>query len=616
VRLSQQLILFVLAATVLPLTVAGFWLLRQAEAEVSVRLEGEQRALATASAEATGTQLSFTLEGLAHSAVVIDWARASADELTGGLRLLASQAPSVVGATLRLPGNRAAPLLSLIDGRAPVPLDRMTLIGVLPLGELASWGDPGLIAIGPVQDSAEGPWLPTAIQVGPRGKDAAMVVVALTLSQLDSWLVAHAAGFATVEIVDGDGRVVASSARHQGLRALDEGRQALVRSNAGWGVTSTGEQVATAAVPGKLGLVSVVSLPLERARAPVRALRRTVLAGLAAAVVLLVIAAVLFIRRVTGRLEALGGVARAFSAGELSARVPAAGHDELAVLAQAFNGMGEELERSRAKLLTWNDELKARVTEATAELRAAQAQLIEAQKLAALGQLGAGVAHEINNPLVGILGNAQLLLMDRREGDPDLAVLRQIEESARRCREITQQLLRFSQRASGLTIGSGDLNAIAERSARLEEPRLTEAGITLVLERSPGVVLADVDPEAIEHVLFQLCANARTAMRVSSVKRLTLRVRALPQPTLEVEDTGKGIEAHALNRLFEPFFTTKEVWSNVGLGLSVAYRIVEQHQGRIEVETKVGQGSRFSVVLQPPGVVTKPGAERSAAVLS
>jgi signal transduction histidine kinase len=596
--------------------VAGFWLLHQAEVELASRLEGEQRALASASAEATGTQLTLTLEGLSRSAVLVDWPSASRAEVEGALRLLAGQAPGVIAATVRLPRGADAPLLANLAGRPAVAFDRAGLLAALPLDELAAWGEPGLIALGPAHDSPEGPWLPTAIQVGARGKEAPVVVLALTLSQLDDWLVAHTPEFSTIEIVDGDGRVVASSAWHRNVRALDEGRRALVRANLSQGVTSTGEQVSTASVPGKLGLLAVVSLPVDRARAPLRALRRTVMGGMGLAATLLVIAALVFISRVTRRLDGLTRVATAYAKGDLSPRVAIAGEDELAELGRTFNVMGAELETSRARLLTWNDELKARVDAATAELRAAQAQLVEAQKLAALGQLGAGVAHEINNPLVGILGNAQLLLMEKADGDPDFALLRQIEESARRCREITQQLLRFSQRASGVSLSPVDLNAVVARTARLEAARLKDAGVELVEQLATGPVMVDADPEALEHVLFQLCANARTAMKTAATKQLTLRVVGGPAPAIEVIDTGRGIDPKYLERIFEPFFTTKDVWSNVGLGLSVSYRIVEQHQGRIEVKTALAQGSTFTVVLKPVGTATPTAPTVSGAVLS
>src|SRR4029077_8940381 len=140
------------------------------------------------------------------------------------------------------------------------------------------------------------------------------------------------------------------------------------------------------------------------------------------------------------------------------------GGDELKELADTFNRMGSELEAARGRLLKWDDDLKAKGGAATADLRAAQGQLVEAQKLAAIGQLGAGVAHEINNPLCGILGNAQLMMLDRAPEDPDYEMLQKIEQSAKRCKEITENLLRFSQARRRSELKTFDLGALVRET--------------------------------------------------------------------------------------------------------------------------------------------------------
>ncbi|PZR17590.1 MAG: two-component sensor histidine kinase [Archangium gephyra] len=605
-RLSQKLLLFVLAAAVIPLAFAGFWLLREAERELSARLEREQRALAAASAEAAGTQLAATLDSLAQSASLIDWSKVSAAEAEGGLQLLSSQSPVVVSAALQAPSTRA--FVGPRDDRPQLKVERDELLALLPLATLAAYGDDGQMALGAAQDSPVGPWMPAAIQVGPRGAKTPMVVVALTLSVLDRWLVEHAPQMTTLEIVDADGRVIASSQWHQKVARLDEGRLAAVRAGLPL-VNSATEQLATEKVPGKLGLTAVASIPLEVARAPIRSLRRSVLGGMGGTLVLLVIVSLVFARRLSFRLGSLSSVATAYGKGELSHRVHVAGADELTELARTFNAMGSELERSRARLLTWNDELKQRVDEATAELRAAQAQLLEAQKLAAIGQLGAGVAHEINNPLVGILGNAQLLLMDTPETDDNFALLKQIEQSAQRCREITQQLLRFSQKRGQVSLAPMDLNALVTRAMSLEKDRSPGIAVEVLLPREPTRI--DGDAEQIEQVIAQLCANARTAMKVSLDKRLIVEVK---ETTLTVRDSGKGIAPEHLERIFEPFFTTKDVWTNIGLGLAVAYRVMQEHQGRIEVESAPGQGAKFTLHFKPAGTTQRKTASSPSGI--
>jgi signal transduction histidine kinase len=606
VRLSQKLVLFVLAAAVLPLALGGFWVLKSAEAELAARLEREQRALAAAAAEAAGTQLSFALDGLAQAALLIDWKAASAEEASGGLRLLAGQSALVVAAALVDPARaEAVPLLAGLEGRAAPVRDVSALSGVLPLGTLARYGEKGLVALGPMQDSPEGPWLPVAIQMGAKGPDAPMIALALTLAPIDEWLVAHASPLTTLEIVDGEGRVVASSARQKRVKALEPARLEVLRASAPLAVSGS-EQVATAPVPGRLGLSAVVSVPLSEARAPVVTLRRTVLGGMGLVSVLLVAVALVFVRALTRRLEAVAEVASSYAKGELSRRVTVDGADELAELGQTFNAMGAELEAARAKLLRWNAELEQKVEEALADLRAAQAQLLETQKLAAIGQLGAGVAHEINNPLVAILGNAQLLLLEHPEGDADFALLKQIEESARRCRDITQNLLRFSQTRGEVSLAPIDLRLPVQQALEFEAPRHAEAKVTVVTDFPNEPVRVDGDFEQLKQVVSQLCNNARTAMANSVEKKLTVRVRAVEGgATLEVEDTGKGIAPEHLSRVFEPFFTTKDVWSNIGLGLSVVYRVVEEHQGRIEVASTVGQGARFIITLKAAGTAER-----------
>src|SRR5205823_6201011 len=135
---------------------------------------------------------------------------------------------------------------------------------------------------------------------------------------------------------------------------------------------------------------------------------------------------------------------RAVGQGQLDRRVEVSSGDEVAELAGTFNRMGEELHASRAEIERWNRELEGRVVERTRELKEAQAQLVQAQKLAALGQLGAGVAHEIKNPLGGVIGHVQLLLADKTPEHTDYQDLQCIDEAARRASQVVQNLLRFS----------------------------------------------------------------------------------------------------------------------------------------------------------------------------
>jgi two-component system, NtrC family, sensor kinase len=608
-RLYQQLVLFMLAATVLPLAVVGFLLLSRAEAELAERIGAEQRLLAATTAESVSAQLLETVDALARSAELIDWERATPEEVRGGLSLLYGQSPAV-SAVLRVDagGNLLGAPVFQEDGAGGHPGFEPSAVEVLaravPVQPLHR-GTKGQAALGRAYAHASSgrAAVAMAVKLGD-GESAPYALAEIVFTGLELLLERRGAEHpGRMDLVDAGGRILASSLSERRLSPLEPSLAARLES-AGPQVrsfraaTPTAMWVSAARVSEALGFTVVVSVEEAVALAPVHAMRRTVLASVALSLAVLLVLGALFTRRLNRRLSEVVRGVEAFGQGALHERVRVEGDDELSELASAFNRMGAELESSRARLMTWNDELAARVDEATAELKAAQAQLIEAQKLAAVGQLGAGVAHEINNPLAGILGNTQLLLLERDEKDPDFESLRKIEQSAKRCREITQNLLRFSQQREKPVLRAVELNAVARDALSLTRNQVEGDGISLSTEWGSPPVKVRADPGHLSQVVLALVSNARTAMLKSEVKRLSLRTGEREgRGYLEVEDTGKGISPEHRPRIFEPFFTTKDVWSNVGLGLSVAWRMVSEAGGTIEVRTEVGQGSCFTVWL-------------------
>jgi signal transduction histidine kinase len=229
-------------------------------------------------------------------------------------------------------------------------------------------------------------------------------------------------------------------------------------------------------------------------------------------------------------------------------------------------------------------------------LQEAQAQLVQAQKLAALGQLGAGVAHEINNPLGAVIGHVQLLLADKPTSAHDYEALQCIEEGARRAAQVVQNLLRFSVQHQQPIRTKVDLNKLVNETMSLTESLIREKNVDLKLDLAEPAPCAHADAGQVAQVLLNLVANARTAM--PSGGRLHVATRLVEdRAAISVEDSGKGIAPEVLHRIFEPFFTTKDDWSNVGLGLSVSYRIVEEHGGRLDVHSELGRGSTFTIWL-------------------
>jgi signal transduction histidine kinase len=607
-RLYQQLVLFMLAATVLPLAILGFWLLRESERALSQRISGEQLARAEAAAEVSGKSLLDAVEAIARSAEPFDWQIVSDEELRGGLVLLYQQSNAVSAVVLLTSdGKLAAEPVYRQEAEGGHPgfdpgSGLPTLAKAIPLASLQR-GTKGQAALSPAYLHSLGKMAAVAVAVKLVDEDGSPFAIAeLGLAELGKLLEARAsAEVGRIDLVDAGGRVLASSAPAEPLSPVDariwSKVQAQAQSEAPRSFTIRLDEpvrVAAAAVPGQLGLYTVVSLPERVALAPVRAMRRTVLVAMGGALLVLLALGALFTRRLSSRVGAVAAGADAYAQGDLSRRIPVTGSDELTELSATFNRMGAELEKARAKLLGWNDELKQKVEEATAELRAAQAQLLETQKLAAVGQLGAGVAHEINNPLAGILGNTQLLLLDRAEKDPDFQSLKKIEQMAKRCKEITQNLLRFSQQRDKPELRSTDLNAVVRDAFSLTTSQAQGEGVALVAKLQPGPLPVCGDPGHLSQVVLAFMSNARTAMLKSATKELRVTTREESDyGVAEVSDTGKGIRPEHLPRIFEPFFTTKDVWSNVGLGLSVAYRIATEHGGKIDVRTEVGKGSTF-----------------------
>jgi two-component system NtrC family sensor kinase len=244
---------------------------------------------------------------------------------------------------------------------------------------------------------------------------------------------------------------------------------------------------------------------------------------------------------------------------------------------------------------SFNRELGQRVEERTAELKATQEQLVQAEKLASIGQLAAGVAHEINNPIGVILGFAQVMLRRTPDDDPMHKPLATIEREGLRCKEIVQDLLDFA-RQSKPVLSRVNVNNVIDAASELMPHHVNSDRVEVVKEYA--VTLPDVlgDENQLQQVFLNILLNAYQAMPDGGRLIITSKVRT--NEVLAVfEDTGIGIPEEDLKRIFDPFFTTKEVGEGTGLGLSISYGIVEQHGGTIEAASQLGAGSRFTVRL-------------------
>lgn len=244
-----------------------------------------------------------------------------------------------------------------------------------------------------------------------------------------------------------------------------------------------------------------------------------------------------------------------------------------------------------------NAELEERVRKRTEELERAQDSLVQSEKMSAVGQLAAGVAHEINNPLGIILGFAQGLVKRIKEGDPAALPLRSIEREALRSKNLVQSLLVFSRSSRNEQREEADLDEIIEGAMPLVEARAKAVGVELALQRSPVPLRGPVNRNQLQQIIVNLANNAMDAMP----KGGKITVRTAPSEAglavITVRDTGAGIPREIRSRIFEPFFTTKEAGKGTGLGLSLVYEIVKKHGGSIGVESREGEGTVFTIRL-------------------
>jgi len=363
-----------------------------------------------------------------------------------------------------------------------------------------------------------------------------------------------------------------------------------------------------------LGVLDV-SLTLERLDAETRSFRWLSL-GIAACVALGLALFVWFFARhqVIQPVAALMQATRRISRDQLELEIPVTWSGELGLLAASFNDMSRHLRVARADLDRLMHSLERQVQDRTAALEAAQDQLVRNEKLSSLGKLSASIAHEINNPLAGILTFAKLIVRTLEQGEPDEASRKSmvknlllVQRETERCSAIVRNLLDFA-RERPLTVVDVDPNAVVDEALQLLANQIHIQGISVERKLGP-VPRVQGDFGQLRQACVNVIMNACEAM--SRGGRLTIE-SALAESGKWVElaftDTGPGISPDHLSKIFDPFFTTKE--RGTGLGLSVVYGIVERHGGKIELRSEVGKGTRVALRLPPrSGEGPAPGTE-------
>jgi len=316
--------------------------------------------------------------------------------------------------------------------------------------------------------------------------------------------------------------------------------------------------------------------------------------------------------------------AKRVSSGNLDHFIPVRGDDEFGSLARSSNVMIAAVKKSRQELQEWVQTLEQKVGERTRELKLAEAEVARGEKLASIGQLAAGIAHELNNPLTGVLTFTHLLRKKMPEGSQDAEDLDLVIRETKRCASIIRRLLDFA-REKKPEKQLVNLNQLIEETVRFVErsAALHKVDITMDLEKDLPELY--VDGDLIKQVLMNIVVNGQQAIadrgcvHVKSRKVLARKFSGqsegeLPAVEISISDTGCGIPPANLQRIFDPFFTSKEVGKGTGLGLSVSYGIVKSHGGEIEVESTVGEGSTFRVFLPAPQAVVVPLSDTSESI--
>ncbi|MCX7885982.1 MAG: cache domain-containing protein [Verrucomicrobiae bacterium] len=285
-------------------------------------------------------------------------------------------------------------------------------------------------------------------------------------------------------------------------------------------------------------------------------------------------------RKVSTAIGKLVSASRELGRGNLEARVDIRSNDELQELADTFNSMAAALKKRDEQLKEF-----------------ARTKIMESERLAIIGQLAAGVAHELNNPMQGIVTYSHLLLEETPNGHPSRDLAQKIVTQANRCTSIVRGLLDFARQRKPHK-RPVNINTVLNDCLSLVKNQSLFHNIQIERNHAPELPEVVIDPSQMQQVFLNLIINAAEAMpnggRLTTTTRLNTEERCVE---IAVTDTGHGISPENMERIFDPFFTTKEATHGTGLGLAISFGIIKEHQGSISVESEVGKGTTFTVRL-------------------
>jgi two-component system NtrC family sensor kinase len=314
-------------------------------------------------------------------------------------------------------------------------------------------------------------------------------------------------------------------------------------------------------------------------------------------VILLLVILYFSTARIVRPLQDMVEATEKISRGDLTHTLPVSSADEVGLLSLSFNRMTDTIRAAKDELVGWGTTLEKKVEERTRELREMQHQMIQSEKLASLGKLSTGIAHEINNPLGGVLMYAHLIRENMDPADPNYENVNKIIKETTRCKDIVKDLLEFA-RPKEPTMEIVNINAVLERSLDMLVKQAVFQNVEVTKSLAGDIPTIIADGDQLQQVFMNIIINACEAMEGGGRLKLSTHHDEINRKIIvEIEDTGCGIPEENTDRVFEPFFTTKEVGKGTGLGLAVSYGIITKHRGTISVESEDGQGATFVIKL-------------------
>lgn len=618
-RLLLKLTLLSLGVSAIPLAIAGYSSLRIGQNALRRAIEENELTMAKQVAEHAASEVGNVLSILRVDARIFDLTRSGGEAPTPQgllkfLQLVYHQSDDFCavamfdehGSPVGQPAYMENPTKydSFRNHEPMRPTDVEALGLMAPLGEALRTGQ----GVGPVFRGGPNrvPHVVVAVAFDPMlGGGKKILAAEVSLKRLGDYVAALSTPDTDVRLLDSGGRLIAAGSKG-GIANLEVQRLPTGKD----GEMPNGHFVAEYEIGGRrvigafapttpYGFGVVVDRHVEAALAPVDQIRLATLFWIGVSALIGSVVARAFARRIARRVDVLADGSRQIAAGKLETRIEAGSADELGDLAKAFNSMADALGGARDRILqqnkeilAWNETLERRVEEKTRELRQAHDLLLRSRSLAAVGELGSGVAHEINNPLTGVLGIAQLILTDLPSDHPARPLVQDIEEQATRIRKIVFNLLRFSQRETGESMAQVDLPRVIDDALELCGPsELAAAGIQIVRQYASPTPNVRGNSIQLQEVFIQLVQNARAAMHRRGTLTVETSVVEDKLVRVSVADTGCGISADHLPRIFDPFFTTKGDWAGTGMGLSVVHKTIEEHGGAIQVQSQVNVGT-------------------------